>query len=105
MSLATFQRLESLPFSGITTLGGVVLVLVFFVTSSDSGSLVMHGITAGGKHDAPVPQRIFRATMEGLLAGSLHYGGGQQPLAVLQAGTVAAGIPLNVVLPLVCVSL
>jgi BCCT family betaine/carnitine transporter len=105
MSLATFQMLENLPFSQITTLVGVVLVLIFFVTSSDSGSLVIDGITAGGKHDAPVPQRIFWATMEGLLAGALLFGGGQQALAALQAGTVAAGIPFTVVLLLVCISL
>ena len=105
MSLATFQMLENLPFSGITTVVGVILVLVFFVTSSDSGSLVIDGITAGGKHDAPVPQRIFWASMEGLLAGALLYGGGQQALAALQAGTVMAGIPFTIVLLLVCISL
>jgi BCCT family betaine/carnitine transporter len=105
MSLATFQMLEGLPFSEVTTLVGVVLVLVFFITSSDSGSLVIDGITAGGKHDAPVPQRIFWATMEGLLAAALLYGGGREALAALQAGTVAAGIPFTVILLLVCVSL
>lgn len=105
MSLATFQMLEGLPFSGLTTLVGVVLVLVFFITSSDSGSMVIDGITAGGKHDAPVPQRIFWATMEGLLAAALLYGGGKQALSALQAGTVIAGIPFTLILLFVCVSL
>lgn len=105
MSLATFQMLENLPFSEITTLVGVVLVLVFFITSSDSGSLVIDGITAGGKHDAPVPQRVFWATMEGLLAAALLYGGGRQALAALQAGTVIAGIPFTLILLLICFSL
>ena len=105
ISLATFQMLEGLPLSEITTIVGVVLVLVFFITSSDSGSLVIDGITAGGKHDAPVPQRIFWATVQGLLAAALLYGGGKQALAALQAGTVAAGIPFTLILLLVCVSL
>ncbi len=105
MSLATFQMLENLPFSAVTTVVGVVLVLVFFITSSDSGSLVIDGITAGGKHDPPVPQRIFWASMGGLLAGALLYGGGREALGALQAGTVAAGIPFTLVLLLVCVSL
>ena len=105
MSLATFQMLESLPFSGLTTLVGVVLVLVFFITSSDSGSLVIDGITSGGKDDPPVPQRIFWATMQGLLAAALLYGGGKQALAALQAGTVVAGIPFTLILLLVCFSL
>jgi betaine/carnitine transporter, BCCT family len=105
MSLATFQMLENLPFSGITTIIGVLLVLVFFITSSDSGSLVIDGITAGGKGDAPVAQRIFWATMGGLLAGALLYGGGREALSALQAGTVAAGIPFTVILLLTCLSL
>jgi BCCT family betaine/carnitine transporter len=105
ISLATFQMLESLPLSGITTLVGVVLVLVFFVTSSDSGSLVIDSITAGGKQDAPIPQRVFWAVLQGVLAAALLYGGGKQALTALQAGTVAAGIPFTVVMLLVCASL
>lgn len=104
-SLATFQMLEGLPYSELTTLVAILLVLVFFITSSDSGSLVIDTITAGGKHDAPVPQRIFWATMEGALAAALLYGGGQQALAALQAGTVAAGIPFTLILLFVCFSL
>lgn len=105
MSLATFQMLESLPYSGMTTVVGVTLVLVFFITSSDSGSLVIDGITAGGKDDAPTPQRVFWATIQGLLAAALLYGGGQQALAALQAGTVVAGIPFTLILLVVCFSL
>lgn len=104
-SLATFEMLESLPLSEITTLVGIVLVLVFFVTSSDSGSLVIDSITAGGKHDAPVPQRIFWATLQGMLAAALLYGGGQQALSALQAGTVAAGIPFTLIILVLCFSL
>ncbi|MGK0291596.1 MAG: BCCT family betaine/carnitine transporter, partial [bacterium] len=68
VSLALFQMLENLPLYQITSFIGIILVLVFFVTSSDSGSLVVDSITAGGKLDAPVPQRIFWAAMEGLIA-------------------------------------
>ncbi|MDZ7783224.1 MAG: BCCT family transporter [Halioglobus sp.] len=105
VSLASFEMLQSLPLSGVTSLLAMVLVMVFFITSSDSGSLVIDGITAGGKLDAPVPQRIFWATMEGLLAGALLYGGGKTALSALQAGTVAAGIPFTVILLLMCFSL
>ncbi|MFP3656168.1 BCCT family transporter, partial [Burkholderia sp. SIMBA_052] len=52
----------------ITSLVGIVLVIVFFVTSSDSGSLVIDTITAGGKVDAPVPQRAFWCIFEGAVA-------------------------------------
>ena len=105
VSLAMFQMLENLPLSGITSAIGILLVLVFFVTSSDSGSLVIDSITAGGKVDAPVPQRIYWATLEGVIAGTLLFGGGAQALGALQAGAIATGLPFTLVLLLMCVSL
>lgn len=105
VALTMFQMLEHLPFTGIASFVGIVLVLTFFVTSSDSGSLVIDSITAGGKLDAPVPQRIFWASMEGLIAGALLYGGGKQALDALQAGAISTGLPFTVVLLLMCVSL
>lgn len=105
VALAMFQMLEHLPLSGVTSFLGIVLVLTFFVTSSDSGSLVIDSITAGGKLDAPVPQRIFWASMEGLIAGALIFGGGKQALTALQAGAISTGLPFTLVLLLMCVSL
>ncbi len=104
-SLTLFQMLAELPFSMITSLIAIVLVLVFFVTSSDSGSLVIDTITAGGKLEAPVPQRIFWAIAEGCIAFALLYGGGEQALKSLQAGAVSAGLPFTFVLIIMCVSL
>jgi BCCT family betaine/carnitine transporter len=100
-----FQMLENLPLTQLTSFIGIVLVLVFFVTSSDSGSLVIDSITAGGKLDAPVPQRIFWATLEGLIAGVLLFGGGAEALSALQAGAITTGLPFTVVLILMCVAL
>ena len=97
--------LENLPLSQITSFIGIVLVLVFFVTSSDSGSLVVDSITAGGKLDAPVPQRIFWATMEGLIAGALLFGGGADALGALQAAAITVGLPFTLVLLAMCVTL
>jgi betaine/carnitine transporter, BCCT family len=91
--------LEGLPLAGITSTLGIVLVIVFFVTSSDSGSLVIDTITAGGKVDAPVPQRVFWCTFEGLVAIALLVGGG---LAALQAMVISTGLPFTVVLLLLC---
>lgn len=105
ISLVTFQMLENLPMAGSTTTVGVMLVLVFFITSSDSGSLVIDSITAGGKLDSPVSQRVFWAVLQGLIAGVLLYGGGSDALNALQAGTVITGIPFTVVLILISVSL
>jgi BCCT family betaine/carnitine transporter len=105
VSLATFQMLENLPFPQITTGIGILLVMVFFVTSSDSGSLVIDSITAGGKLDAPVPQRIFWAVMQGLIAGALLFGGGKAALGALQAGAIATGLPFTAVLLVMCITL
>ncbi|MCB1802826.1 MAG: BCCT family transporter [Gammaproteobacteria bacterium] len=104
-SLALFQMLENLPLAAVTSFIGIVLVLVFFITSSDSGSLVIDSITAGGKLDAPVPQRIFWATMEGLIAGALLFGGGADALGALQAAAITVGLPFTLVLLAMCVAL
>jgi BCCT family betaine/carnitine transporter len=105
VSLAMFHMLENLPMSTITSFLGITLVLVFFVTSSDSGSLVIDSITSGGKVDAPVPQRILWATLEGVIAGTLLYGGGAEALKALQAGAISVGLPFALVLLLMCFSL
>lgn len=95
LELQLFEMLAHLPLTGITSLIGIVLVIVFFVTSSDSGSLVIDTISAGGKVNAPVPQRVFWATFEGLVAIALLLGGG---LVALQAMAVSTGLPFAFVL-------
>lgn len=105
VSLAMFQMLNNLPFASITSFLAIVLVLVFFITSSDSGSLVIDSITSGGKIDAPVPQRIFWATVEGLIAGALLFVGGKEALQALQAGSITTGLPFVLVLLVMCISL
>ncbi|SOE08869.1 BCCT family betaine/carnitine transporter [Hoeflea halophila] len=102
LELKLFAMLEALPLQQITSFIAIVLVIVFFVTSSDSGSLVIDTITAGGKVDAPVSQRIFWATFEGLVAIALLLGGG---LAALQAMAVSTGFPFTIVLLLACVAI
>ena len=83
---------------------GIVLVLVFFVTSSDSGSLVIDTITAGGKTEAPKSQRVFWASFEGVVAAVLLLVGGTEALGALQAMTVSSGLPFTVVLLAMCYS-
>ncbi|KNY12901.1 hypothetical protein AKG11_32240 [Shinella sp. SUS2] len=99
LELQLFQMLTQLPLTGIASLVGIILVVVFFVTSSDSGSLVIDTIAAGGKVNAPVPQRIFWASFEGLVAIALLLGGG---LTALQAMAVSTGLPFTFVLLAAC---
>ncbi len=102
VSTALFVMLEHFPLSQITSVIGITLVVVFFVTSSDSGSLVVDHLTSGGKLDSPVPQRIFWAVMEGVCAAALLMGGG---LVALQSASIATGLPFAVVLLIMCHSL
>ncbi len=95
LSLQLFMVLGEMPLTDITSFIGIVLVIVFFVTSSDSGSLVIDTITAGGKIDAPKPQRVFWGVIEGAIAIALLLGGG---LAALQAIAVSAGLPFTLIL-------
>ncbi|MEZ2746730.1 BCCT family transporter [Halopseudomonas bauzanensis] len=101
LELQLFTMLGQLPLSAITSFFGIVLVIMFFITSSDSGSLVIDAITAGGKINAPVSQRIFWAVIEGVLAIALLIGGG---LVALQAMAVSTGLPFTLVLLVGCVA-
>jgi betaine/carnitine transporter, BCCT family len=105
LELKLFEMLKPLPLAGITSFLGIVLVLVFFVTSSDSGSLVIDTITAGGKTEAPVAQRVFWCTFEGVVAATLLLVGGATALTALQAMAVSTGFPFTIVLLAMCVSL
>ena len=102
--LKLFEMVKEFPFTGLLSLVGIVLVLVFFVTSSDSGSLVIDTITAGGKVDAPVAQRIFWCSFEGLVAVTLLLVGGAEALSALQAMTVSTGLPFTIILLVMCYS-
>ncbi|MBM7542790.1 BCCT family transporter [Amphibacillus cookii] len=101
-ALALFAMVENLPIASILSLIGIILVTVFFVTSSDSGSLVVDHLTSGGKLDSPVPQRVFWAVMEGVVAATLLIGGG---LVALQTASIITGLPFTIILILMIYSL
>ena len=94
--------LELLPLTDIVSTVSVILVILFFVTSVDSGSLVMDVIAAGGKMDTPVPQRVFWCVLSGSVAMALMLAGG---VASFQALAIAAGLPFGAVLLLMCAGL
>ena len=97
-----FKMLESFPITAVPSLIGILLVTVFFITSSDSGSLVVDHLTSGGKLDSPVPQRVFWAVTEGVIAAALLLGGG---LTALQSAAIATGLPFTIVLLIMSYSL
>ncbi|GLZ26415.1 hypothetical protein Pstu01_30840 [Stutzerimonas stutzeri] len=103
LEVKLFAMFDVLPFTQAMSLLGIVLVAVFFITSSDSGSLVIDTITSGGKDDGPIPQRVFWCIFEGLVAIALLLGGGHSK--ALQAMGVTTGFPFTFVLLLIRVSI
>jgi len=95
VSTALFKFLEHFPFSGFTSIVAVILIAVFFVTSSDSASLVIDTIASGGKDDNPVWQRIFWALTEGLVAIALLLAGG---LGALQSASIIVALPFAIIM-------
>jgi choline/glycine/proline betaine transport protein len=102
VSTALFVLLDRFPLASLTCSIGIIVVTVFFVTSSDSASFVVDIITSGGHPNPPVPQRIFWAVVEGVIAAVLLLGGG---LKALQTAVVVTGLPFAVVLLLLGISL
>ncbi len=93
-----FALLEVLPAATVTSLLAILVVTIFFVTSSDSGSFVIDMIASGGDLDPPKAMRVFWAVSEGVVAAVLLAAGG---LGALQAGSVATGLPFALVLVIV----
>ena len=98
VSLVLFQLFENLPLGELASLIGLLLLVVFFVTSSDSGALVIDSVAAGGKTDTPLTQRVFWACIISLFAVVLLVGGGAKALDSLQAWTLTAALPFTFVL-------
>lgn len=102
IATALFVFFQDYPLAMVINVVAVFLIAGFFITSSDSGSLVIDSLTSGGKIDAPVGQRIFWAVTEGTVAAVLLIGGGLQ---ALQTATIVTGLPFAVILLVMCYSL
>jgi choline/glycine/proline betaine transport protein len=102
LPVALFALFEHMPLSGVTSVIGVVLVVTFFVTSSDSGSLVTGMISAGGSADPPLWNRMFWAVAKGLAAAALLLAGG---LSALQTAAIASALPFSLVMIAICVGM
>ncbi|WP_238335609.1 BCCT family transporter [Serinicoccus kebangsaanensis] len=103
--IALFDTLGTLPLGTVLSGIAIILVVIFFVTSSDSGSLVVDMLASGGHPDPPTWSRVLWASLEGLVAIGLLLAGGSAGLSALQAGSVATGFPFAVVMVLIAISL
>jgi choline/glycine/proline betaine transport protein len=99
LPVALFASLEGLPWSTITSAIATLLVVTFFVTSADSGALVIDMITSGRATGSPVWQRIFWAVAAGAIAAVLLISGG---LNALQTAAIASALPFSVFMIFIC---
>lgn len=95
VSTALFKFLEHFPLSGLTSIVAIILVVTFFITSADSGALVIDTLASGGKHNNPVWQRIFWAAIQGIVAIALLLAGG---LGALQSASIIIALPFAIVM-------
>lgn len=101
-----FGLLETYPAATAVISGVLVLIALFFITSSDSGSLVVDMLASGGNPDPPTWSRVFWALLEGAVAiALLVLAAGEAGLEALQIAAIMAGLPVSAVLILLCVSI
>jgi len=100
--MSIYKFLEAFPFSQITSFIAITLVCIFFITSMDSGALVIDTIASSGKLDTPILQRILWCIFIGLIAIALTLSGG---LSSLQAMALATAFPFCFILLLMCISI
>jgi choline/glycine/proline betaine transport protein len=102
LSTALFKFLEYLPGTAVTSTLAILLVAVFFVTSADSGALVIDTLASGGAEETPRWQRIYWCLLLGVTATLLLLAGG---LGALQAATLLAALPFCAVMLLLAIGL
>ena len=96
-----FNMLGSLPFGVILSVLAVIVIAIFFITSADSGSLVIDMLASGGDTNPPKWSRILWASLGGLVAIALLLAGG---LGALQTGAILTSIPVSLVMIGMCLA-
>ena len=98
ISLVLFYMLDNLWFPIFSSIFSLMMLVLFFVTSADSGSLVINRITSGGKENTPRIQRVIWAIVQGLVAIVLLVGGGSYALTAIQSGSISMALPFVFIL-------
>ncbi|AQA06058.1 transporter [Mycobacterium sp. MS1601] len=100
-----FRLLEGLPLGVITSVIAVFVIVFFFVTSSDSGSLVIDILSSGGDLEPPTATRVYWSVLEGVAAAVLLIVGGAGSLTALQTASIATALPFSVVMVIACIAM
>lgn len=109
IATSMFEMFNYLTSSGllqsILSVTGVIAIAIFFVTSSDSGSLVASSLTSGGLENPPVAQRVFWSVLQGLIAMAVLLVGGEAALTTIQSAVIILGFPFAIMLLMIIFSL
>ncbi|UQA91917.1 BCCT family transporter [Streptomyces halobius] len=101
---ALFQLLDTLPGGAFIAGVAILLIVLFFVTSSDSGSYVVDMLASGGDPNPPVWSRVFWAVLEGAVAIALIVAGGSESLGALQTMAILIALPFSFIMLGMCYS-
>ncbi|MBP8005924.1 BCCT family transporter [Acinetobacter sp. NIPH 1852] len=101
-AIALFKLYEHLPLTTLLSVLSVILIITFFVTSADSGALVIDSLTSGGVTDTPIWQRVFWTTTQGLIASGLLLAGG---LSALQTASIVSALPFTIIMLIAIIGL
>ncbi len=104
-STSLFILLDGLPWSTLTSIVAILVIALFFITSSDSGSLVIDTLASGGRTDTPAATRVYWAVLEGAAAAVLLIAGGSAALIALQTAAIVTAVPVSIVLVVTVISL
>ncbi|MCQ8877062.1 BCCT family transporter [Pseudoalteromonas shioyasakiensis] len=105
VSLSLFYMLDAYPMGDVLSIIAIALIIVFFVTTLDSGSIVIDSMTAGGKLEVPIKQKVVWAVITGAIAMVMLWIGGTESVQALQSITIIAALPFTIILVLGCLSL
>ncbi|MGF1734670.1 BCCT family transporter [Photobacterium satsumensis] len=105
VSLSLFYMLDAYPIGNILSVIAVALIIVFFVTTLDSGSIVVDSMTAGGKLELPIRQKVVWAVISATIAMVMLWIGGTDSIQALQSITIIAALPFTIILILGSLSL
>lgn len=101
-AIALFKLYEHLPLSSILSFLSIILIITFFVTSADSGALVIDSLASGGVSKTPVWQRVFWTSTLGLIASALLLAGG---LSALQTASIVSALPFTIIMLIAIIGL
>src|SRR5690554_2887062 len=101
-AIALFKLYERLPLTSIVSFLTIILIVTFFVTSSDSGSLVIDSLASGGNSETPIWQRVFWASLQGIVAAALLVAGG---LSALQTMSITSALPFAIIMLLAAIGM